>query len=200
MTLASVTGLFGLGMVALMRGAPVDAAEVFPQCVAQGEVVALYSDYHQYRGTASVVGHDSGRTYMVTAWHVVNPEWGAAESCIFGVFRVDKSDTHTDLAIISVPAEFGVAWEISEEYEDGDEVQLTGHIFGAAPVRTWGHVSNKAMNWLDSSVHPGMSGGPIAVNGRLIGVTLGYIGPGTLTIFAPACDIKWIMEGVYDGS
>lgn len=160
---------------------------------SSGSVVPLYAEYHNFVGSACIVEHRDGRTYMATADHVVAA--GAFE-CVHGQLRIEIRRPEVDLALVSVPSIVGVPWRLGPDPATGDPIRCIGY-FSGVYCETFGHVASGAMRWLDCLVGPGMSGGAtVDVTGRLIGIIRVTWMPGDMSLVSSALDLQELVADI----
>lgn len=167
-------------------------------CVPQGTVLQLFDDYHDFMGSACVVGHSDTRTFMITAFHVIStkPNGGRATESNFGELKTEATDPKLDLALVSVPHVMGTAFELNTTIDFGTPISARGYLAGA-PTMTFGHVANPHLGWLDCAVGFGMSGGAVIdADGRLVGLIKRTFQPVDIGIMVLATDIQAMIDEV----
>ena len=160
--------------------------------VQQGTVLQLFDDYHDFMGSACVVGHSDTRTFMITAFHVIS----TATESNFGELKTEATDPKMDLALVSVPHVMGTAFELNTTIDFGTPISARGYLAGA-PTMTFGHVANPHLGWLDCAVGFGMSGGAVIdADGRLVGLIKRTFQPVDIGIMVLATDIQAMIDEV----
>lgn len=161
--------------------------------IPPGDVVKLTSLEGDFIGSGCVIDHRGGRTYLLTAAHVM---LAGAARCEFGELQLERLSTDPDLALVSVAAVFGRAFTLGDGLSPAEDVHMVGfttHL--GLPVETWGRTANAQEGWIDGAPHRGMSGGAvIGDDGALDGIIIAMY-DFTMGICVPAERIAWILEG-----
>jgi putative serine protease PepD len=137
-------------------------------------------------GTAWVAYRSGGKTYLITANHVVSDAVSLGDSSVTLRQRsstyagtVVHTDETNDLALIETPARLGPPlWqrpELGVAPVVGDQLVLVGSPYGLEGTVTEGVVSRITYDQIqtDAAANPGNSGGPaVDQNARVVGVLL----------------------------
>jgi hypothetical protein len=184
--------LVAVSLAVLVAASVISATTLVVASASPGDVVKLTNADGSFVGSACVVDHREGRTYLLTAAHVMLA--GAAQ-CEHGELRLERLSTDPDLALVSVPASFGRAFALGDGLQPREDVRMVGFTtFEGVPLETWGRVCNAREGWIDGAVHRGMSGGAvIGDDGRLDGIVVEFY-DFTMAICVPAERIAWILE------
>ena len=151
----------------------------------EGTTVAFYyggcMSPSRFVGSGAVIGHRDGRTYVLTACHVV---MGAPPSLnVDGLaVRVEKCSLEPDLALVSIPDVRGTAFSRAPYPRERFPVWIEAWFSGdgreeARPIVTMGIVCNQEAGWLDAAAMGGFSGGAVLDwRGHLVGTLIaGYV-------------------------
>ena len=159
----------------------------------------------RFIGSGAVIGHRDGRTFILTASHVVMA--GSPQSLNIGglAVRVEKCSLDPDLALVSIPDIRGTAFERDVYPRERFPVWIEAYFQGeygepAFPVVTMGIVSNQEQGWLDATAMGGFSGGAVMNwRGQLVGILVaGYVdwrGGGGLNIVEPSTAVEAFLDG-----
>lgn len=185
---------YRIGHVWALASSPAPAA---PEgTVEQGTVVQIFTFWGAFVGSACVVAHTEDETFLITAHHVVDD--GIPMRTAFGLVRTETVHDDQDLALISVPAIFGTAWELGSRLDFGDPVRAMGYYKGI-PTMTRGHVANPAAGWIDATFGYGMSGGAVCdEEGRLVGIVESTFEPIDIGVMVNVEHARTLMEEVLE--
>jgi putative serine protease PepD len=159
------------------------SAEAFdPQAVAASALPSVFLVVAgDSLGSAFAVGQPaSGRTRILTAYHVVESVWTAGRTTVrlerdgknYSATIADVSPTH-DVALLTIGGKVGGITAASGKPRSGEQILVVGAPLGLADTITTGVVSAVrarvggpgTMIQIDAPINPGNSGGPV-VNTR----------------------------------
>lgn len=162
-----------------------------------GSVVQLFNFYGGFIGSAVVVAHVDGRTYLATAEHVIKGGDGEdkAVRTMGGFFKVEAIHKTQDLAIVSAGQIIGTPFELGGRLDYGDPVTCLGY-FEGRPTMTKGHIANPVEGWVDATHGYGMSGGAVTHEGKLVGVIESTFEPIDIGGMVDVHHVRTLMEEV----
>lgn len=136
---------------------------------------------------------DQGFTILLTAKHVTESSmgWGTATVTVDGepvpVTRVEQHLTE-DVALIWIQRELPVLPLSDHEPRFGERAQVSGLAFGRFLLFSEGLISSPTE--VSADIMPGCSGGPVFVDGRVVGVAVANLQFGGIPVGAMALFVK----------